>query len=309
MKLSKYIPPLLMLVLATACNNDLFIEERFLEEKEFKLDGDGSSKKVHFQSKGLKDIRIQTIPEQTATVTYIDIDGNESSDPGGWSEDTSVILYSSIDYYFSIGIDGKEMWLNNMGNTSEESVVYYITLDYGKNQEIIKVEASPGAPMRVVECNYDFSKAKEIIPSPYDAVTYSLTNPSDVPLTVKIMPYKGALDYQKFTADNDWAENRFFEMPIPTYHNGFWGLSHNHFVELDGRDWMTTPKNVFESLTIERALPAHSKIEAICRQQTFVIPYSLTVESPGSYIKNTITGTCTISQASSYEIIISEHKN
>ena len=33
MKLSKYIPPLLMLVLATACNNDLFIEERFLEEK------------------------------------------------------------------------------------------------------------------------------------------------------------------------------------------------------------------------------------------------------------------------------------
>lgn len=293
---------LLPLAVTAACNNDLFIEESFLEERNFEIDGDGGYCSVHFQPEGLQSIHIDNTYGWNP-VAYYDLEGKETASDTPVCE-LSYMVFSDIDHVFSIGIQGKKMILNSIDNTSEKPMEYVVHLDYGSREEVLTVTAKPGASMVCEDIKYDYAGRTEITPSRH-TTTERLKNESDVEVKVTLMPYRKAVRFISLTSDETWIDERWFEIPLPHNYSGYWSDGETWHLSFC-QDQMIRPENVDRDLEVDVTVPPRCTVDMTCNYETHVFPFWMTVTSPSSGRKHVVDGTLELSFPTSYDIEIHE---
>lgn len=204
-------------VIATSCNNEIFID-RNLELPDNSLlyiAGDDGHEEIEFQPKGLRHIYVDRISSRLSAFTYFDRDGKEipADSP---ADRVSSIYYNDPFCEFSIGISGNMMYFSSQQNCLDEMIVT-LELEYDHVTKCITIHIEPGQPMFLSSWDY---KKEYSVENHFSSRTFRSTyeNKGSVPVTVYVMPYRnGPQGLAKVTPYEHWADGKKIDMPLPSF--------------------------------------------------------------------------------------------
>ena len=249
------------LLMATACNNDVFIEDPELsEDVEATIEGDGGEATFRIQTKGLERVSIEHVSDATGYTCY-NKNGEEIPENSPVSE-LARINFTGIYTVFDVNIEGDRLTVQSMEYSGEWGHVITIRLEYASwIVRFIEVKVLPGAPMELVRTDYDEGFDVNDAHKTSERVMKA-TNNGPQPVKIEFKPWLAMQANAKVVAADSWVNfiGRPVDVRLPTYVDGRWVLGPEMNIRLDvktyysPRDW---------NVTVPVEIPANSTVNVV----------------------------------------------
>lgn len=264
-----------LFLLASACNDDVFIENIDLpEHSEIAINGDEGYWSRAYNRKGLESIHFSFSEGMKEYLRYFDMKGDEVDSDCPASELNNILYQDPLQSY-SIGFYGDMIHVSSYYNSMRKD--NYLTLlldyDYGLTKEI-SIKITQGESYwtfttyegeMVLEENIDESSFRQ-----------SFVNNGHIPQRMEIYPYRSSRCYDIVTLKPDWTKGLIVDMALPTF-DGEWFLREYSDVTLDERRDFTPSGYTSEKISVE--VPANSKCTV-----TYTLHYTRAIQKGNMFI-------------------------
>lgn len=233
-----------MAVLATACNDDIFVDgDGTQPERTVYIDGDNGEAVINIATKDLKTITVDDIGGQPK-VWYYDKNGNEIYIGQNSLRDLAKISYRSQLAAYDIDVDGGRLTVHTIENASGSRLSADIRLEYGYTTVFVTLNIGIGKSIELTDITYD-NCFNELETFQSEARHFKFHNESPLPQKVEIRPYQGYTGHAVVKPSESWAEYREVNMQLPTYANGVMEYGEEQQLKLSSafyykpKDWDT----------------------------------------------------------------------
>lgn len=218
-----YLLTLLIALIVSSCNNDIFIESEDLPDiTDIALDGNGDRWSSSFSRKGLSRIYVNrySSSDDFRYFTYYGIKGGEVDADCPASELESIVYHTPLLEY-SIGLNGSMIYISCQYNIlSETTVMIDLEYDYGMTKTI-KVTFTEGERIQLISWPPD---GKVTLDEDFEKVTYrrSLTNNGSITQKLEITPFLDSRCSDLVMPEDSWAYGLILNLPMPTFTGKEW---------------------------------------------------------------------------------------
>lgn len=300
---SRFFCLLIVAMVFTGCNNDIFIKP-VPQIEDIVLDGHGDMAKFSVNKRELKGFNIDCpFWAGNCNVFFYDKDGNEHQGVIDINEVTKITFTTpccAIDFL----IDGNEVTVVALDNTSSQNIELWVTLDYGGTVSGFGIVITPGDAMVLDNMSYGMNPIQTDLQL-FNGPRRSLTNNTPVTQQLTIQPYFGATSTVLYESSDNWETGVAGFVPVLYYSDGewIWPPEPNAHIEIGNRS-AYTPYGIDLDKTISIDVPPFSKtsVEVTVTYATCLTAYSCELIMPGSGIGNMSWGTCQIRQPIDYKI-------
>lgn len=307
----KYFLPIGALIIlsgsiVSSCNNDIFVDPvPDLEADTYYLECNGSSKSFTIPTKGLRYVRFNCDHYYMAEVEYYDKDGEYINKPT--LDKVAKAVYSSPYFYIEFDVDGGNIKVKAMENTSADDLRVWVGLDYEHTTKYIDFVISPGLPLEIEHLGYDIVRPVSGIQTER-GISQTFTNNSDRVQRIVIYPYKEAKSRIKLEIEEGydiWAIGVKGIINVPFYQNGQWQNSETNTAEVTigfATQFYSPDLDIEESYTVEVA--PYSKVTTVTTitYATLDVAFIANLKQPNSGYTYMAGGKCQLKQPISYTI-------
>lgn len=257
--ISKYLYGLLALIaimLAPACNSDIFIDGTALDSETYvEIEGDGGEWSKSIPANGLLSYSVNLDFEDQKYLTYHGKNGSHA-DAGTPASELESIEYESPVAHYSIGIHGKKLYINSYYNASQHDIEVYLWLNYDYDAKAIRLTIKKGTPLELASFAYDdgYSYMEDVEKKTHRT---SFTNNSSLTQQMIIKPFANARASIRFITFQTWANGMAFDIPILYYDGSKWLTKDAHDMVLGGDALEVDTKYIDRKETIE--VPANKR--------------------------------------------------
>lgn len=256
-----YVVLVWVMLLASACNNDIFIDGPMLDEDlHASVEGDGGTAVFRIPLKGLKYIGLDLTSEGKKFCTYYNergetIDGN-SPDP----EVAATVVFDNDICHFEIIRKGSELTFWSMANPMYRST-WTVRLEYDYAVRFITIEVLPGQPLQLVDVAY-VSEMQIKDTAQVKTHRFGINNGGAIPQTFAVFPYLNRFSSILVKPDkqNYWLGGMEVRMPVPVFLNGDWRLVEMPDIVAGHENSMQTSDDTFK---VDVEVPAYAKVNVI----------------------------------------------
>ncbi|MDE6547475.1 MAG: hypothetical protein K2L22_00625 [Muribaculaceae bacterium] len=263
-----YLLTLLIALIVSSCNNDIFIEsENLPDTTDITLDGNGEQWSSAFSRKGLT--RVYINPEDSTDdgkyLTYYGVNGDVVDSSCPFDELKDIQYYTPVRHY-SIGFYGGMIYITCHYNVvPEKTVRIYLEYDYGMTKTI-NVTMTEGKP---IEMGVWMPDGEPTLDWDFENIPHrrSFTNNSSLTQNLQLDPFEDSRCSDQVIPKDFWAVGLTFDMPMPTYIFQEWAWEEYEGIRLGER--RSFPQTVYarDRLTVE--VPPYTKATV-----TYTINYS-----------------------------------
>lgn len=293
-------------ILAAACNSDIFVEPvPDLENDMYYLECNGSSESFTIPTKGLRKVRFECDHPFIAGTSYFDENGEEIYD--ATLEKVARVSFHSPLFCLDFKIDGDNVEVKALDNTTPDAISVYIGLDYEHASRYIDFVIAPGQPLQITYLGFDIAKP---VSGSYTerGIPHTFANNSDRTQRIVIYPFKEVDSTIRLSIEDYdfWARDAKGNVSLPFYTDGEWQYySETNTAEVAiGRvtRFYSPDLNLEETFTVE--VPPRSKVTTITEMTyaTLDVSYWADLTQPGSGLTFGVQGQCKIKQPTSYKI-------
>ena len=260
-RILNYVVLMLVTLLVSACNNDIFIDGPMLDEDlHASVEGDGGTAVFNIPLKGLEYIGLDLTSEGEKFCTYYNdrgepIDGNSHE-----SEVARTVVFDNDLCRFEIIRKGSELTFRSHASPLYSST-WTIRLEYDYAVRFITVEVLQGRPLQLVDVAY-LSDLQIDDSASVKTDRFGFTNGSSLTQIYEVRPYLNQLSFINVEPDrhNYWLSGLAVAMPVPVYVDGRW-----QFVEktdiVAGYEYRYQPQGYLTKVDVE--IPANSKVSIL----------------------------------------------
>ncbi len=296
-----------VLLLASACNSDIFVDPVPDMEESISLEGFNGSKTIKFKKKGLKSIHFDHYYgfNWEPYTTYYGHDGSEIRTPKSMDEVSKVISSSN---YFALELNfmDDEVEIISLDNAYIAPLDIIVSFDYGYAVKSTIIKIGVGKPYDIVDFNYFIDKyvtTTEVI----SGIPNTVHN--NTPNTVKsiIYPYKDAQSKLTLTPEDDayWSEHAVGNISIPFFKDGEWTMYKTEDVEATigtPNSFASGMVNIDEEAYVE--IPPNSSVSYRVHVTYAILEtgFATTVKMPNTDIERIVWGKLNLRQPIDYYI-------
>lgn len=286
-------------LLLPSCNDEIFVDGQMPSETEIVLDGDDSSHSISFSTKGLQHITFDLTNEYL--LTYYDKDG-ETIPPKSQVSDIARINYTTNLTMLDVTIDDGLMTFHCTEHSDSSPLSLSLRLDYEYISTFIILQILPGQPIEFVSLNYAINQGETTSYSKKS--TIHCDNGSEHATTIEVQPFLWHQAYIIFVPDENWAKYLSASVCHPTFSNETWIISDKEKTIKFGTNECYTPFGIDRMLTTSVDIPPRSVVDVVCEvfYSSIKIPYHATFRNPVSKRQHISTGTCYVTEPTTYQI-------
>ena len=219
-----YIAMLIVAVLLSGCNGDIFLDEPDIPiSTEVTIEGNGGTAEFTIPTKGLQNISLNYFSSRQ-DCTYYNSKGDiiDSSSP---ASEVSLIVCENSLRRFEIRKDGSRLVLESISNTSHYESHEEVVLEYSYGNRFINVVILPGEPMKLESVHYN-SELRVTDDAMTKVFRMGFENTSTSDLTYLEYPYLNRYPYvlvePMINTTDAWVKDIPVSMDVPIYKNGEW---------------------------------------------------------------------------------------
>lgn len=212
---------LIAIMLAPACNNDIFIDGTALDPETYvEIEGDGGEWSKSIPANGLLSYSVNLDFEDQKYLTYHGKNGAHA-DAGTAASELESIEYESPAAHYSIGISGKKLYINSYYNASQHDIEVTLWLNYDYDAKAIRLTIKKGSPLELAHFAYDdgYSYMEDVEKETYRT---SFINNSSLTQQMIIKPFANARASIRFIVIQTWANGMAFDIPMFIYNGSEW---------------------------------------------------------------------------------------
>lgn len=296
---------LLVVILFTGCNSDIFVEHVEPSEASISIVGDGGSCSLRFQPKGLKSIGLSTYYDGTYYNKAGDVIASDSP-----VDEIARINYTDNSVIFDVFIDGDKITISSTEQASGISWNGSIILDYGYTVQYIDFEILPGQPVELIEMSYlmDNKMVQDVANVDYKTANYSNNGGSEV--NVMVMPYVSQQASVTFEPDDISFRYRHIDVPFPTFVDGEWKVGTKIYGTKLGVKSYYFPEGLDRKHEVSVTIPPYSnvKVSSMVSYSSLRVQFCAVFRNPVSGRENFTFGVCGVLEPVSYDIQITDVK-
>ncbi|MDE7346489.1 MAG: hypothetical protein K2N48_07090 [Muribaculaceae bacterium] len=266
--LISYLSTLLIALIVSSCNNDIFIESENLPDiTDITLDGNGEQWSSAFSRKGLT--RIYVNPEDSSDdakyLKYYGINGDVVDATCPFDE-LKDIQYDTPVRNYSIGCYGGMIYvICNYNVLPKKTVKVFLEYDYGMTK-VINVTMTEGKP---IEMRVDMPHGEPKVEWDFEKISHrrTMTNNSSLTQKLQLDPFEESRCSDQVIPKDSWAVGLTFDMSMPTYIFQEWAWEEYEGIRLGER--RSFPQTVYAQDRLMVAVPPYTKATV-----TYTINYS-----------------------------------
>lgn len=299
-KLTAILSSFLLLLIASGCNSDIFVDRTEPGLSEVTLDGDGGSASVRINARNLQWLGFSI--ENDRSVTYYDSRGDTIPFDCDASQ-VSRIVFSSVFQQLIVRKDGDRLLIESVENGSPDTSRLLLMLDYGFRMEYITIFVQPGEPVRLVSADYDSIEITARHRSQKRATT--VNNVTDSPVFISVNPYDGC---NVSTYVETWSLHfslMSFSMPLPEHTAQGWVVGEPRTVMLGSTTYSSVDCGGL-SVDIEYPPKRDSRSVVCVDYETVHALGTLTFSNPVSGRIHKTPFKCSVIAPVSYEISVEQ---
>ena len=296
-------------LLCSACNGDIFDERIPDVVDSITLPGFEGRGFVKFQRKGLHKIILENYYAPHALPRYYDRNGNEMRSPSDINE-VERIVYSSNMFAveFILKEDGAEIFV--IDNAYVEGLTMFFILDYGYMEKSVQLEIEGGKRHVISYLGYDIS-------NPVGGTTtdqglrQNLVNDGEQPLRMEIYPYQEVKTVLRLKPSEwqSWSYGSTGKVQIPGYVDGEWRLSEPMEAEVTiGETMYLSCPYIDELEKVYVEVPPHSfvRVDVTIVYATLSTGYHASINLPGFDASWNVSGTYNLKQPIDYRMVTTQ---
>lgn len=268
-------------IIASGCNSDIFIDEVQLPyETTVDVEGDGGEWMMAIPTTSLRRLVVDYSENALEYVRYYDVNGNVTTAECPFSDLESIVYESPVAWY-SIGVKGNMLYVNNYYNVLPFPIFKQIRLEYDQVWKYINVDFLNGTPLELISVRYDDNiSVKDDVKQ--ESYRRGLVNNSDLTQKLEIMPYIDSQSSEKIIPVDNWGYELVFDMPVLYYDGKEWLLRESKDVRI-GSERIFSLRYLDEKIEVE--VPPHKKVSVSYR-----LHYSEATDHGVITLKNPVTG-------------------
>lgn len=211
-------------LLATGCNNDVFIDEPEVTDETIsaRVEGDGGEATFTIAINSLKHISFDLYSEYRPYCTYYNAAGEIIAQDAP-ADQVSRIVFENDFERFELLRKGKQLTFRSICNTGGYGS-RTVRLEYTYGPRFIDIVVMPGRPLQLIDVNYpDPLTVTEQVKSS----RLSVVNDGDKSLPFEIRPYLNEVAAILVSPDQSqsWIKGEKFDMEVPVYKGDRWTIS------------------------------------------------------------------------------------
>lgn len=247
---------LLVSIITSACNNDIFTENQDLPEiTNITIDGDGGEWSSVLSLKGLTHIYIDYGSKDIEYVRYYGANGSEVN-PDCSPTELKSIVYENPKTYYSIDIVGEMIYILSYYNASPYTS-FTLRLDYESGvNKFVYVTITEGKKLQM----FLWEPTGDLVLEKIGEKTHrtSFTNNSSIAQRLEIKPFLESTCFDMLTPTDNWALNLTVDIPMLTFNGQEWEWRELKDIILGDRRNFTPSQYFFDDkITVE--VPANTK--------------------------------------------------
>ena len=244
-----------LMVLATGCNSDIFLDEPDLsDEVSVTIDGDGGEASFKIPVKGLEHISFDLFSESLKYCTVYNHNGEviPSESPASM---VNKIVFDNDRTRVELIKNGGMLTFISISKTFQSNDLWTIRLEYDYGVRFINIKILGGKPLKLIDVTYDELKIdnRAFVKSNREG----FTNKGPLPQNVEIRPYLNELPYILVEPEysSSWVKWEKLNMPVPVFENGEWELKKMPEITLGSKNYFKGPDRMAK---FEIEIPANS---------------------------------------------------
>lgn len=288
-------------LLLPSCNNEIFVDNQIPQETEIVLDGDNSRHSISFDTKGLQHITFDLTAENL--LTYYDKDGDIIPSKSQAS-DIARINYTTNLTMLDITINDGRMTLHCTEHSDFSPLSLTLRLEYEYITTFIILHILPGEPFEFVGLNYAIDHSETTSYSKKS--TIHSANESEHTMTIEVQPFLPHQASIIFVPNDNWAKYLSASVCHPTFSDETWIISDKEKTIKFNTNEYYTPSGIDRKLTTMVDIPPRTVVDIVCEvfYSSIKIPYHAIFRNPISKRQHISTGTCYVSEPTTYQIHI-----
>lgn len=256
-----YVVLMWVMLLASACNNDIFIDGPMLEEDlHATVEGDGGTAVFRIPLKGLEYIGLDLTSEGKQFCKYYNDRGELIDGASPESEVAATVVFDNDICHFEIIRKGSELTFWSMANPMYRST-WTIRLEYDYAVRFITVEVLQGQPLQLIDVAYtsDLQIDDKALVKTH---RFGINNGGSIPQTFAVFPYLNRLSsiFVKSDKKDYWLGGMEVKMPVPVFLNGDWLLRELSDIVAGHDNDIQTADDTFK---VDVEVPANSKVSVV----------------------------------------------
>ncbi len=280
-KQTTMIMSMLVALLLSGCNNDIFVDAQPLpENSEITIEGDGGSWSTIIPRDGLTSIKMYN-PYRNIDgyVTYYDTKSNAIVPDCPVAELGAIVLENPAQHY-AISFYGRKLSINSYYNSyPKDYIILLLEYDYSGTKEI-RITFTEGKPLDF----FIMPEGEMTIEKDIEEFSHrsAYTNNSSLTQKFEIYPFINCNCSYEVIPDESWA-NKYDvnDMVIPTFTGEKWELQGKYQVSLGDRRTFSPAGYVYDKITVD--VPPYKK--AIVN---YTLHYSRASQAGKFYIYNVV---------------------
>lgn len=309
-KISDFALMLILAVIMTGCNDEVFVEKLDPSDTELTIGGNGDRGGVGYESSNLVTLSLDVFSEQKPNVTYFDRDGNRI-EPEGNASRLAKIKYKSQTMEYVISVGKNLLMFESVENFSTLDSHVTIRLDYGFTVRFIKVTMTGLPIIDLVDIAYDMDRMSvSQDPVVVSANIKYKNDGNSSPWEISLKPYLSISAHVELEPAAGWARYLRNVYSIPTLQGGIWGL-HGKSIEM-----MMSSKGYYRSTEVDENTSVPVTIPPF-ESRTVVenvffnsmsVPFTAVFKNPVTGREYSTTGICKVCEPFDYEVKVLEEK-
>lgn len=285
---------MLLALVTTGCNDDVFVDDSTPSENSVSIDGDGGEAEVRYQPKGLMYMSFDVYGGNNPYV-YLGKDGKKLTGEFKPSEIKRIELTNVYEDFYA-EVNGDMITFHSVENSSGMDLNHQLRLDYGYKVEFVDVNVRPGSIMQLKTLTYDFNSVVELPQQKRTSVTH-YTNNGDHNIPIGIKPYASHKASAVLNPEQSWAKYIEIEASVPMREDGGWAIGPKRQMRLSSKIYFT-PEGVDANRTFNFDIPAQSTRDIVTTiiYITSRIPIEAVFVNPQSGREQKVKGTCEIDE-------------
>ena len=297
---------IMVAIVVTACNNDIFVDYVPGDDVYIELDGDGGEETIAFSRKDLKGFGPYDLLT-SKNVTCYDKSGNVIAGDSPVSQ-IARINVTSASSMLDVFVGNDKLTFKSTEHSSPHGLEWHFNfeLDYGYAFENVFVTVLPGRSMELKSVDYDFpiEVDKNFL---VRTTTYHIDNRGQSSYRMEISPYHNKPAYRRGRPRDAWADGLTVKMQVPQCVDGQWGMSDPLQINIDETSYYPRPDS---DSRVQVDVPADSKVDVnvAVYYVTAEISGDMTFVMPVSGRENVTRFSCSVSEPVNYKITVSDGK-
>lgn len=298
---------IIICLLATACNNDIFVERVPDIVEDIYIDGIYGRRTLPIKRNKLVNIGIGDYyaSDTQQHISYYRNDGTEIYNPTNF-DDVSKIIYLTKLVCVELNLKEDEIEIVSLDNAYTDPLKIWLSLDYGYIVKYTSINIGIGKPYEIEDFGYYID---EYLTKTETVAGICETFHNNSPNTQKIVfyPYKDACSKITLTPelDDSWSENAAGIISIPYFKEGVWTIYHTEDVEAtigSSTSFNSNMVDINEEAFIEVAPNSSVSVQIFMTYAVLETGYNTIISMPNTEFIWQVRGRLTIKQPINYKI-------